>query len=793
MKTNMQIIFWILLAGFVFATDTLAQEGNKNQIKDMSGDFAVVVHGNANVYKEPTEDISRRLEVEVKLFDVLEFIEEQGTGRQQRDRGFYKVKLSGDGSKTTSEGWMRAQDVMTQQLAMKVGELDRRQKDNPILAKLAVRNYIETTEVNGNRQVNYYTVDIKDRPGENGSVLNRANLFRAYYVYNAVRGDDSGIYYLIGKTPELKPEEPKASLVGWVPADAVFNWYSRLAVHFEPSTWSSRRNANLPVRIFETEDAVIDYIEQNVTDSAEVLVREDFCPTGGDCSAQISLRHDQWRWPVMTDRPDYVQLIYIADPFSTRDGEMAGACRLAPETRRREAIALEAALGRRDVLFLVDGTFSLEDFFEPAKRAIDGFMRVRSSQARSDYRFGIALYRDFTEGSDVFEVVSPLTTNYEAVKASLSNVKAYSDPSDVTLREALYEGLHQSLSSAEVGWHQDTQKAIVVIGDHGGHNNERRKQEINALLNDPLISLYGLNVFAREDVMEDTYNNLFIDQLTRFKNVGANGRGKIEQLPRGISADDADVKILEVLESYRVTSRNFLDIVTEIFKSEDLEQDLRYLEGTYGAVPTRAALELLNERLGAECINLTDLQQAVGEGWAAKFVGNQKNVPQLQPSVLLSKGEIYNLSALLYRIYTNLADKGQTKGVGQTVTGYIESLTGDRYDGSETMAEFLQKVFFIPYRKGSSLLDYTPAGLEQKVTQDSEFLEKYINDTAKATAQLNSVIDEFDPEELQMETISTRSGELTKWRQPSPPVHKEWGFRPGTVDEYVWLPFKYLP
>ncbi|ETR65142.1 MAG: hypothetical protein OMM_14748, partial [Candidatus Magnetoglobus multicellularis str. Araruama] len=80
---------------------------------------------------------------------------------------------------------------------------------------------------------------------------------------------------------------------------------------------------------------------------------------------------------------------------------------------------------------------------------------------------------------------------------------------------------------------------------------------------------------------------------------------------------------------------------------------------------------------------------------------------------LISRFKLNMLLGLLYRIKNSTNNSHQN--MSNTIKNACEVATGDRILTNETLSSYIQRIFYIPHREVSQVLQYTPEQLSDKM------------------------------------------------------------------------------
>jgi hypothetical protein len=134
-------------------------------------------------------------------------------------------------------------------------------------------------------------------------------------------------------------------------------------------------------------------------------------------------------------------------------------------TAQSRASAPATAMPPVDVLLAIDGTWSMAASIEQAKRDAE---RVAAGvqDITSDFRIGVAVFRDYRNPAGEYELLQPLTRDIAAVRSALDRVHAVSNPDPANVDAESYTLMfRKSHSDPGIGWRPEAKKIMTVIGD----------------------------------------------------------------------------------------------------------------------------------------------------------------------------------------------------------------------------------------------------------------------------------------------------------------------------------------
>jgi Thrombospondin type 3 repeat len=128
---------------------------------------------------------------------------------------------------------------------------------------------------------------------------------------------------------------------------------------------------------------------------------------------------------------------------------------------------------KTDVLLIVDNTNSLGAAVEEVRAQAAAAMD-ETSRRLPDARFGLATVGDYpifmgTPDDVPWQLVQPLTADRAAVRSALEGVEVHGGGD---FPEAYGRALYESDVNRSIGWRQDAQRVVVIVGDEMPHDND---------------------------------------------------------------------------------------------------------------------------------------------------------------------------------------------------------------------------------------------------------------------------------------------------------------------------------
>jgi hypothetical protein len=169
-------------------------------------------------------------------------------------------------------------------------------------------------------------------------------------------------------------------------------------------------------------------------------------------------------------------------------------------------------------------------------------------------------------------------------------------------------------------------------------------------------------------------------------------------------------------------------------------------------------------------------------GWVAAQSLNSEQA-NLTPELLMARDKLDYFVGFLSRMNSDISKRRNGRGLASAVKLHAKSVTGDDIGDDETISEFLQRQFHIPFRETSTILNYNPNVFEQKFRTSKSFRVKLKRRICIQFIKLQLIADE-------------KSGEA-RWNngkcQSKISGQRLWWFESHGGEKFAWVPMNYLP
>jgi hypothetical protein len=310
-----------------------------------------------------------------------------------------------------------------------------------------------------------------------------SRVYEVLYVYKIT---DNAV--LLGKPYATDVYKAKNDILGWVDRKKITIWDHRIALepNWEPSAVDERKSRNLSNLFLIDETRAKRYAETGDVPQKFVIWEQ---------SPAISKRPigDWRRFPLLEiEKQTGIVKAGVMGELRSVMGKTDTMSTISFAQIQRKYNEMRAKSRNINIVFVVDGTKSMEPYFSPISKAITESMSdLMASYTKNTLRFGAVVYTDVAEGDHLTQV-KPLGSNYNEISKWMSPQRVYHQ-NDTDTPEAMYYGLMTALRS--VGFQQNETNVIILVGDAGNHKRDDHTQiEPDMLVN--LMELYGINMLA---------------------------------------------------------------------------------------------------------------------------------------------------------------------------------------------------------------------------------------------------------------------------------------------------------
>ncbi len=574
----------------------------------------------------------------------------------QRRNSYYCLGDAGGGF---AIGWVSERDILISRTA-------RVDPETKCFIKVMVRGNLDTIDT---REAPFWS-----HPVDRGTVRRRAGLYEVRFVFDILkvpRRNNTEYVYLTGTGQRWNLDNADSILDGWVSENYVFIWNTRVGVQY---------NTNLkePVFIYPNrEDLEAAYC-------AGETRRWSFSSLGG-----VEWHFERERFPVLSEAQGNKCLknrqVLEIGAFGTvllNERQLSAA----------EADSIISTINRLrggnqniDILFVIDGTESMQPAFTEVERAVE---KVKEEGALADARYALVVFKDSTTMWPPRMSDRLFSADAFPRQLDLYMRQAGADRGDTTLSEDVLGAVQYALDQMEERqlWRENSTRAMILVGDHGDHRDVDHLRRLEALLQ--TLDSQRVRFFAYQ-----TRN-------TRKGEYSRDGRQFADQTYLWFKEDALEIMkgTSALFPRVEIGSSNANNIVTELremrYWRKSIEQGYETIRR--GGVPPSLAGPYIQRMLRESGL---ELNQVLGWGAAPQVCGKGFTVLQNDAGQDLFQKRIRisyeNIGQLVVAFRNFVPDVNNVPRCLSAMTAAFQAATGDIPLDTESPAEFLQRTLGI--------------------------------------------------------------------------------------------------
>mgnify|MGYP001281569603 CR=1 FL=1 len=406
-------------------------------------------------------------------------------------------------------GWMRADQLIISPYAV----IDEKGGPKKGMVLTSVNSFDKTDDVMKILENKHYfrTPDLDEKS------KNKAKKFQFLFILK-----ETNDAYLLSKTDNLSKSisSSQSNIRGWLPKGKVTKWNHRVCL--EPSSDDAVVEAykGKTIYVIDNESHYKTYLEQGSLPNKDWAIREIELKNRRPFSYQM-------RMPILpdwsgTDKNNkkvaaIAQMIVkddIDDSLTEEEKRIRKEISIDREDRlakiKHQLSETNERLNNVNILFVLDGTKSMEDFGPAIARSIKEFVKIRDSKfSESKYRFALAVYRNYADENNVpplFEYV-PFIGSENKIIDKLENLK-FDSKNKSTHDEAHYYGMINAINKSK--FNPKETNVLVLVGDAGNIKDDKRglnRDKVINLLYEKNINLISYQVNYQDKTAYKTFNS----------------------------------------------------------------------------------------------------------------------------------------------------------------------------------------------------------------------------------------------------------------------------------------------
>ena len=323
-------------------------------------------------------------------------------------------------------------------------------------------------------------------PGLNKRSQNSTSLYEVFFIYKQTKDA-----VLLGRLNRKSGGIKISDVVdGWIPITRINFWDHRIALEPNPEedAVKERKSKSKKTTILLDEPAAEDFMKGRIVRDRDIF---------WDTDTYEERPHGYWRrFPILEyDKEAGMYHIGVMGEIHSPKGVVDQITKADADKQMAELITKKRNI---NIVFVIDGTTSMQPYFKPVSDAIISSMKklkeLYDNELVNNIQFGAVVYRDYAEDQRR-KLIEPFTLTSDNKKISewLLSRQAI-DYHDTDAPEAVYYGLQKALLTILYGKEKET-NVIILIGDAGNHHRNDASQVSETKLVD-LLEYYGCHFLA---------------------------------------------------------------------------------------------------------------------------------------------------------------------------------------------------------------------------------------------------------------------------------------------------------
>jgi hypothetical protein len=286
-------------------------------------------------------------------------------------------------------------------------------------------------------------------------------VFNLFFVYGET--DD---FVLVGSRTAFEAEEVRQTVLGWLPRPRVCFWNTRQAMDWD---WTATQPGARPRRTirgatYRTPEQALAALRGQ---AAEPVHEEDLDENG----VTTPLAYDQMHYPVFEfegtdavprDIPgNRLRSVAGVGPFEGTNG--ARLSREQMDEIQRKINFIDAQVARTEILFVIDDTSSMKEWFPIAAETFERIARLLGGKPSGEVLASVCYYND-GDGPGAGVQPHPLRDLRTNLRALTEEVRDHQVRDGGDAPERVFRGI---ALSHQVFTQDNSRKLIVVLGDDG--------------------------------------------------------------------------------------------------------------------------------------------------------------------------------------------------------------------------------------------------------------------------------------------------------------------------------------
>lgn len=552
-------------------------------------------------------------------------------------------------SKATSIGWVQIDNLLLWNSCPRtIGQVYQK----AVIVK-------DPSEIQNTKDINEVSPELSASPDRVVSTGYRAVDLEFYFVYKMTSNGSALLLTNSKITDANKMEKEKK---GWMKRGLYTTWNERMC--YEPNFGSAVEGRD--VAIFKNTSAAREYKRSGATDNdllwKDKITKKRWAPK-------------QVRFPVLeTNTNTYiVQVGTIGSLGKINKSSQSDLGEINRCLEKKDKILKKK--DRINVVFVMDGTSSMQKYYQPMARALQSAMQQNRMQGAEMY-FGAVVYRNYADGNNLVEM-KQITKDHSSVANWLTTRECKSVGQ--THYEALYYGLDYAISN--MSWDKDNCNFLVLVGDAANKPSDERGKTLEGIVRKLADKQINLVVFQANHLNNDAYHE-FPGQAQRMmtkelsslvdRSIGRNDfklKGQLYRtkvygknpLPYSAAYRFAEINKSENPEELK----NIVESMIVGFKDEAqeklvaVEQSIEMIGGNSDIGGVHYESKYIEEMLINLGLTKNDIEILKDRNTTLKLKGNTSrtanNIDVFLPTIFITKAELDELIESLEKVSKNIS------------------------------------------------------------------------------------------------------------------------------------------
>ncbi|MAO46625.1 MAG: hypothetical protein CL823_05680 [Crocinitomicaceae bacterium] len=328
-----------------------------------------------------------------------------------------------------------------------------------------------------------------------------------FFILKESKEHDS---YLISASSDLSNGGGMSSIKGWVKKNNVQLWSTRIAYLESRGFEAHNAYQNKQICVFKNVD-VNDNVAANINDAfinsnKVVRVEEISEDTKVNLDRPLLFNLTEFDSEDRTNKRDLVVIVNYSEDDAQVESEI-----------RKSINDLKARYSEINLLFVIDGTASMQPNIKGIKDALNDFIKKDINLLGDmDFTASLTVYRDKEDkANEIFPVYKSVSLKSQQDQSDflskIEGINCFSNPKDYSFNEQLYLGMKKGVENS--GFKQNSANILILIGDAG--NDDDKPSNVVREDIDALIKKYGCDLFILQstNLMHEAFEGFSDDAI----------------------------------------------------------------------------------------------------------------------------------------------------------------------------------------------------------------------------------------------------------------------------------------